>query len=78
MSCREGDHEKQIIRHVSICRNQLSKKKKVLIIVIAFFAIIGILFAVLIGIYYYMSHRMQQEIGDSMESYNPNSNLSPP
>lgn len=39
---------------------------------------IGILFAVLIGIYYYMSHRMQQEIGDSMESYNPNPNLSPP
>ncbi len=46
--------------------------------VIALFAIIGILFAVLIGIYYYMSHRMQQEIGDSMKSYNPNSNLSPP
>ncbi len=42
--------------------------------VIALFAIIGILFAVLIGIYYYMSHRMQQEIGDSMESYNPNPN----
>ena len=50
----------------------MNKKKKVLIIVIAFFAIIGILFAVLMGIYYYMSHRMQQEIGESMEgSYNP-------
>ena len=37
------------------------------------------LFAVLMGIYYYMSHRMQQEIGESMEgSYNPNPNLSPP
>jgi len=53
-------------------------KKKILVIVIAIFAIIGILFAVLIGIYYYMSHRMQQEIGESMESYNPNPNLSPP
>lgn len=54
-------------------------KKKVLVIVIAFFAIIGILFAVLIGIYYYMSYRMQQEIGESMSgSYNPNPNLSPP
>jgi len=50
----------------------MNKKKKVLVIVIAFFAIIGILFAVLMGIYYYMSHRMQQEIGESMEgSYNP-------
>ena len=57
----------------------MSKKKKVLVIVIAFFAIIGILFAVLIGIYYYMSYRMQQEIGESMSgSYNPNPNLSPP
>ena len=53
-------------------------KKKILVIVIAIFAIIGILFAVLIGIYYYMSHRTQQEIGESMESYNPNPNLSPP
>jgi len=54
-------------------------KKKVLVMVIAFFAIIGILFAVLIGIYYYMSHRMQQEIGESMSgSYNPNPNRSPP
>ena len=54
----------------------MNKKKKVLVIVIAFFAIIGILFAVLIGIYYYISHRMQQEIGESMEgSYNPNPNL---
>ena len=41
-------------------------KKKVLFIVIAFFAIIGILFAVLMGAYYYISHRMQQEIGESM------------
>ena len=41
-------------------------KKKVLFIVIAFFAIIGILFAVLMGTYYYISHRMQQEIGESM------------
>ncbi|HZO11009.1 MAG TPA: LapA family protein [Nitrososphaeraceae archaeon] len=58
---------------------QMNKKKKVLVIVIAFFAIIGILFAVLTGIYYYMSHRMQQEIGESMSaSYNPNPNLSPP
>lgn len=57
----------------------MNKKKKVLVIVIAFFAIIGILFAVLMGIYYYMSYRMQQEIGESMEgSYNPNPNLSPP
>jgi hypothetical protein len=57
----------------------MNLKKKVLIIVVAFFAIIGILFAVLIGIYYYMSYRMQQEIGESMEgSYNPNPNLSPP
>ncbi|HEX5893051.1 MAG TPA: hypothetical protein VFY41_09335 [Nitrososphaeraceae archaeon] len=54
-------------------------KKKVLIIVVAFFAIIGILFAVLIGIYYYMSYRMQQEIGESMSgSYKPNPNLGPP
>ena len=57
----------------------MNKKKKVLVIVIAFFAIIGIIFAVLIGTYYYMSYRMQQEIGESMsESYNPNPNLSPP
>jgi sensor domain CHASE-containing protein len=41
-------------------------KKKVLFIVIAFFAIIGILLAVLMGAYYYISHRMQQEIGESM------------
>ena len=57
----------------------MNKKKKVLYILIAFFAIIGILFAVLIGTYYYISHRMQQEIGESMEgSYNPNPNLNPP
>lgn len=57
----------------------MNKKKKVLVIVIAFIAIIGILFVVLMGIYYYMSHRMQQEIGESMEgSYNPNPTLSPP
>ena len=57
----------------------MNKKKKVLVIVIAFFAIIGSLFAVLIGIYYYMSYRMQQEIRESMSgSYNPNPNLSPP
>ena len=57
----------------------MNKKKKVLVIVIAFFAIIGILFAVLIGTYYYISHRMQQEIGKSMEgSYNPNPNLNSP
>ena len=54
-------------------------KKKVLVIVIAFFAIIGILFAVLIGIYYYMSYKMQQEIRESMsKSDSPNPNLSPP
>ena len=54
-------------------------KKKVLIIVIAFFAIIGIVFAVLMGIYYYMSYRMQQEIRESMfDSDSPNPNLSPP
>jgi CHASE3 domain sensor protein len=41
-------------------------KKKILVIVIAFFAIIGIIFAVLIGIYYYMSYTMQQEIRESM------------
>ena len=53
-------------------------KKKVLIIVIAFFAIMGILFAVLIGIYYYMSYTMQQEIRESMSgSDSPNPNLSP-
>ena len=44
----------------------MKKKKKVLVIVITFFAIVGILFAVLIGIYYYMSYTMQQEIGESM------------
>ena len=44
----------------------MSIKKKVLVIVIAFFAIIGIFFAVLIGIYYYMSYTMQQEIRESM------------
>ena len=57
----------------------MNKKKKVLVIVIAFFAIIGILFAVLIGIYYYMSYTMQQEIRESMsELDSPNPNLSPP
>jgi flagellar basal body-associated protein FliL len=49
-------------------------KKKVLVIVIALFAIIGILFAVLMGIYYYMSYTMQQEIRESM-SDSPNPNL---
>ena len=54
-------------------------KKKVLFIVIAFFAIIGVLFAVLMGAYYYISHRMQQEIGESMSrSDSPNPNLIPP
>jgi CHASE3 domain sensor protein len=54
-------------------------KKKVLVIVIAFFAIIGILFAVLMGIYYYMSYTMQQEIRKSMSrSVNPNSKLTLP
>jgi len=54
-------------------------KKKILVIVIAIFAIIGILFAVLIGIYYYMSYTMQQEIRESMSgSDSPNPNLSPP
>ena len=57
----------------------MNLKKKVLIIVVAFFAIMGILFAVLIGIYYYMSYRMQQEIGESMSgSYKPNPNRGPP
>jgi len=42
-------------------------KKKVLVIIIIFFAIIGIFFAVLMGTYYYISHRMQQEIRESME-----------
>ena len=57
----------------------MNLKKKVLVIVIAFFAIMGILFAVLIGIYYYMSYRMQQEIGESMSgSYKPNPNRGPP
>jgi flagellar basal body-associated protein FliL len=57
----------------------MNKKKKVLVIVIAFFAIIGILFAVLMGIYYYMSYTMQQEIRESMSrSDSPNPNLSPP
>ena len=45
-------------------------KKKILVIVIAFFAIIGTLFAVLMGTYYYVSHRMQQEIGESMSRSN--------
>jgi len=44
----------------------MNKKKKVLVIVIVISAIIGILFAVLIGIYYYIRHRMHQEIGESM------------
>ena len=57
----------------------MNKKKKVLVIVIAFFAIIGILFAVLIGIYYYTSYTMQQEIRESMSgSDSPNPNLSTP
>lgn len=57
----------------------MNKKKKVLVIVIAIFSIIGILFAVLIGIYYYMSYTMQQEIRESMSrSDSPNPNLSPP
>jgi ABC-type lipoprotein release transport system permease subunit len=51
-------------------------KKKVLVIVIAFFAIIGIVFAVLIGIYYYMSYTMQQEIRESMSrSDSPNPSI---
>jgi CHASE3 domain sensor protein len=54
----------------------MKTSKKILIIVIAFFAIIGILFAVLIGIYYYINYRMQQEIRESIE--NPNPNLTPP
>ncbi|MDW0165806.1 MAG: hypothetical protein QOK65_10525 [Nitrososphaeraceae archaeon] len=52
----------------------MNKKKKVLVIVIAFFAIIGILFGVLMGIHYYMSYTMQQEIRESMsrlDSPNP-------
>ena len=54
-------------------------KKKILVIGIAIFGIIGILFAVLIGIYYYMSYTMQQEIRESMSgSDSPNPNLSPP
>ena len=54
-------------------------KKKILFIVITFFAIIGILFAVLMGAYYYISHRMQQEIGESMSrSDSPNNNLASP
>jgi sensor domain CHASE-containing protein len=53
-------------------------KKKVLVIVIAFFAILGILFAVLIGVYYYMSYSMQQEIRESMSrSDSPNPDLTP-
>jgi flagellar basal body-associated protein FliL len=57
----------------------MNKKKKVLVIVIAIFAIIGILFAVLIGIYYYMIYTTQQEIRESMSrSDSPNPNLSPP
>jgi hypothetical protein len=43
-------------------------KKKVLVIVIAFFVIIGIFFGVLMGMYYYTSYRMQQEIRESMEN----------
>lgn len=37
-----------------------------------------ILFAVLIGVYCYMSHTMQQEIGEPIESNNPNPNFNPP
>ena len=54
----------------------MSIKKKVLFIVIAFFAIIGILFAVLMSTDYYISHRMQQEIGESMSrSDSPNPSI---
>ena len=54
----------------------MKKKKKVLVIVIAIFAIVGILFAVLIGIYYYMSYTMQQEIRESMSrSDSPNPSI---
>jgi hypothetical protein len=40
----------------------MSIKKKVLIIVIAILAIIGTIFAVLMGIYYYMIHTLQQKL----------------
>jgi flagellar basal body-associated protein FliL len=53
-------------------------KKKVLVIVITFFVIIGIFFAVLMGIYYYMSYRMQQEIRESMSDSRNLTLLTPP
>jgi hypothetical protein len=54
-------------------------KKKVLVIVIAFFAIVGILFAVLMSIYYYMSYTLQQKLREAMSRpHSPDPNLTPP
>ena len=51
-------------------------KKKVLIIVIAILAIIGTIFAVLMGIYYYMIHTLQQKLRETMSKHDgPNPKL---
>jgi flagellar basal body-associated protein FliL len=47
----------------------MSIKKKVLIIVIAIVAIIGTIFAVLVGIYYYMIHTQQQNLREAMSKH---------
>ena len=47
----------------------MSKKKKVLILVIAILAIIGTIFAVLMGIYYYMIHTQIQNLRDAMSKH---------
>jgi cell division protein FtsL len=54
----------------------MSIKKKVLIIVIAILAIIGTIFAVLMGIYYYMIHTQIQNLRDAMSKHDdPNPKL---
>jgi flagellar basal body-associated protein FliL len=51
-------------------------KKKVLIIVIAILTIIGTIFAVLMGIYYYMIHTLQQKLRETMSKHDgPNPKL---
>ena len=51
-------------------------KKKVLIIVIAILAIIGTIFAVLMGIYYYLIHTLQQKLRETMSKHDgPNPKL---
>jgi flagellar basal body-associated protein FliL len=54
----------------------MSIKKKVLIIVIAILATIGTIFAVLMGIYYYMIHTQVQNLRDAMSKHDgPNPKL---